>query len=83
MASVAGAEGCGLRIGAKFDLAASEAIRFLKPASRERIVANAGVSRAGSFLARAVVDVTEGRQPDAPALHPDVPDNTGRMPRSD
>ncbi|MCA3451779.1 MAG: hypothetical protein INF92_15755 [Rhodobacter sp.] len=83
MASVAGAEGCGLRIGAEFDLAAKEAIRFLNLFRREMIVLNEDVSRAGTFLARAVMDVIEGRQPDAPAQHLDVPDDTGLMPRPD
>ncbi|MCE2748891.1 MAG: hypothetical protein LW715_08980 [Rhodobacter sp.] len=43
MASVAGAEGCGLRIGAEFDLAAKEAIRFLNLFRREMIVLNEGL----------------------------------------
>jgi LacI family transcriptional regulator len=83
MASVAGAEGCGLRIGGEFDLAAKEAIRFLNLFRREMIVLNEDVSRAGTFLARAVMDVIEGRQPGSPAQHLDVPDDTGWMPRSD
>ena len=83
MTPVAGAAGCGLRIGAESDLAAGQAIRFRKPASRERIVTKGKVSRAGTFLARAVMDVIEGRQPDAPALYPHVPGDTGRMPRPD
>jgi LacI family transcriptional regulator len=83
MASVAGAEGCGLRIGADFDLAAKEAIRFLNLFRREMIVLNEDVSQAGTFLARAVMDVIEGKQPESPAQHLDVPDDTGWMPRPD
>jgi LacI family transcriptional regulator len=80
MASVAGAEGCGLRIGREFDLVAKEAIRFLNLFRREMIVLNEDVSQAGTFLAHAVRDVIEGKQPEAPAQHLDVPDDTGWMP---
>ena len=80
MASVAGAEGCGLRIGTDFDLVAKEAIRFLNLFRREMIVLNEDVSQAGTFLARAVVDVIEGKQPGTPAQYLDVPDDTGWKP---
>ena len=80
MASVAGAEGCGLRIGTDFDLVAKEAIRFLNLFRREMIVLNEDVSLAGTFLARAVMDVIEGKHPDAPAQYLDVPDDTGWKP---
>lgn len=80
MASVAGAEGCGLRIGKDFDLAAKEAIRFLNLFRREMIVLNEDVSQAGTFLARAVMDVIEGKQPPEPAQHLDVPDDRAWMP---
>ena len=83
MASVAGAEGRGLRIGGEFDLVAKEAIRFLNLFRREMIVLNEDVSQAGTFLARAVMDVIEGKQPEVPAQHLDVPDDTGWMPRPD
>jgi LacI family transcriptional regulator len=80
MASVAGAEGRGLRIGTDFDLVAKEAIRFLNLFRREMIVLNEDVSQAGTFLARAVMDVIEGKQPGTPAQHLDVPDDTGWKP---
>ena len=77
------AQGSGLRIGGDFDLAAKEAIRFLNLLRRERIALNEDVSLAGPFLARAVMDVIEAKQPEAPAQHLDVPDDTGWMPRPD
>ena len=77
------AHGSGLRIGGDFDLAAKEAIRFLNVLRRERIVLNEDVSQAGTFLARAVMDVIEGKQPEAAAQHLDVPDDTGWLPRPD
>lgn len=44
---------------------------------------NEDVSQAGKFLARAVMDVIEGKQPEASAQHLDVPDDTGWLPRPD
>jgi hypothetical protein len=43
-------------------------------------VLNEDVSQAGTFLARAVMDVIEGKQPGTPAQHLDVPDDTGWKP---
>ena len=77
------AEGSGFRIGGDFELAAKEAIRFLNLLRREMVVLNEDVSQAGPFLAWAVMDVIEGKQPEAPAQHLDVPDDTGWMPRPD
>jgi hypothetical protein len=47
------------------------------------IVPDKDANRAHAFLARAVIRATKGRQPDAPVLHPDEPDDTGRIPRPD
>jgi len=77
------AQGSGLRIGGDFDLAAKEAIRFLNFFRREMIVLNEDVSQAGPFLALAVMDLIEGKQPESPAQHLDVPEDTGWMPRPD
>jgi hypothetical protein len=77
------AQGSGLRIGGDFDLAAKEAFRFPNVFRCERIELNEDVSQAGKFLARAVMDVIEGKQPEAAAQHLDVPDDTGWMPRPD
>jgi len=78
------AQGSGLRIGGDFDLAAKETIRFLNLLRRERIVLNQDVKQAGRFPARAVMEVIEAKQPEVPAQHLDVPDDTaGWMPRPD
>lgn len=63
MAAVAGAEAAGYDIGADFDLVAKEAIRFLKRFRKEIIVIHEDVSRAGDFLAHAVMAAIERRPP--------------------
>ena len=83
MVLLAGAEGCGTQIGGKHDLVARAASRFLNPVRRDMIVPDKNANHAHIFLARAVIRATKGRQPDAPAQHLDVPDDTGRMPRPD
>jgi hypothetical protein len=78
------AQGFGLRIGGDFDLAAKERIRFPNVFRRERIELNQDLSQAGTFPARAVMEVIEAKQPEALAQHLDVPDDTaGWMPRPD
>ena len=74
MACVSGAETCGLRIGTDFDIAAKEAIRFLRRFRREIIVVHEDVSRAGDFLARAVMAAIEHPAPDVVRQCLDRPD---------
>lgn len=64
MAAVSGAESCGLKIGVDFDLASKEAIGFLHRFRPQIIVGREDVTRAGHFLARAVMAAIEGRAPD-------------------
>lgn len=64
MAAVAGAEQAGLAIGRDFDLVAKEAIRILHRFRPEIIVVQEDVSRAGDFLARALIAAIEGRAPE-------------------
>lgn len=64
MASVSAAENAGLVIGRDYDLVAKEAIPFLKRFRKEIIVISEDVSRAGSFLARAVMAAIERRAPE-------------------
>jgi len=70
MATVAGAEDAGLRLGTEFDVAAKEAIRFLALFRRDIIVLEENVSRAGTFLAQAVIAAIErpGKGPVMQAL---------------
>jgi LacI family transcriptional regulator len=72
MSVVAGAESCGLRIGADFDAVAKEAIRFLHRFRREMIVVHEQVADAGGFLARAVIADIE-HKPDGPRQFVDRP----------
>jgi hypothetical protein len=65
------------------NLVARAASRFLNPVRRAMIVPDKDASHAHIFLAQAVIRATKGRQPDAPVLHPDEPEDTGRMPRPD
>ncbi len=62
MATVAAAESAGLVLGQDFDAVAKEAIRFLHRFRPEMIVVHEDVSRAGDFLARAVVAAIEHRE---------------------
>jgi len=64
MASVAGAEKCGMVIGRDFDVVAKEAITFLRRFRKEIIVVEEDVDRAGKFLARAVMAAIERRAPE-------------------
>lgn len=63
MAAVSGAERAGLRLGVDFDVAAKEAIPFLHRFRPGVIVVREDVGRAGGFLARALMEVIEGRVP--------------------
>jgi len=74
MATVAGAESCGLQIGVGFDIAAKEAISFLRRFRREIVVVHEDVGRAGDFLARAVMAAIERHDPDEIRQHLDVPE---------
>ncbi len=64
MAAVAGAELMGLKIGREFDVVAKEAIPFLQRFRREILVVPEDVTRAGSFLAQAVMAAIEKRAPE-------------------
>jgi LacI family transcriptional regulator len=59
MAAVMGAELCGLRIGAQFDVVAKEAIPFLHRFRPQMIVLHEDVDRAGAHLARAIITAIE------------------------
>jgi LacI family transcriptional regulator len=61
MSSTSAAEQAGLVLGRDFDLATKEAIRFLHRFRSEMMVMHEDVSRAGDFLARAVVAAIERR----------------------
>jgi LacI family transcriptional regulator len=63
MASVAGAERQGFRIGEDFDVVAKEAIPFLHSFRHQMIVGFEDVAAAGDFLARAVVAVIDRADP--------------------
>ena len=64
MASVAGAENAGLRIGRDFDLVAKEAISFLHRFRREILVVKEDVGHAGAFIAQSLMAAIEKRAPD-------------------
>ena len=64
MAAIAGAERTGRRIGTDFDLVTKEAIPLLRRFRRETLIVRENVSRAGDFLARALVAEIEKRTPD-------------------
>lgn len=64
MAAVTAAERAGLVIGRDCDLVAKEAIRFLHRFRREILVVPEDVTRAGAFLARAVMAAIEKRAPE-------------------
>jgi LacI family transcriptional regulator len=72
MAAVSGAEREGYDIGKDFDLAAKEAIRFLKRFRREIIVVHEDVGQAGDFVARALIAAIE-RPGTPPAQGLEVP----------
>ncbi|PZQ95650.1 MAG: transcriptional regulator [Cereibacter sphaeroides] len=74
MAMVAGAELCQQHIGQDFDLVSKEAIRFLSFFRREMIVMQEDVSRAGSFLAHAVVKAIERQATGEAEQYLDRPD---------
>ena len=61
MSSISGAETAGLALGRDFDVVAKEAIPFLHRFRPGILVVNEDVSRAGDFLARAVVAAIEKR----------------------
>ena len=75
MASVHGAERAGFVLGRDFDGVGKEAIPFLHRFRGELIVLREDVSRAGHFLAKAVVAAIE-RQTADPAQFLDAPDPT-------
>lgn len=75
MATVSGAESAGLVIGRDFDAATKEAIPFLHRFRKELIVLPEDVSRAGHFLAKAVMGAIERHAPDQ-AQFLDRPDET-------
>jgi len=64
MAAVVGAERAGYVLGPDFDLISKEAISFLHRFRREMIVVHEDVSRAGDFLARALMAAIEKRAPE-------------------
>ncbi|NBZ87858.1 LacI family transcriptional regulator [Stagnihabitans tardus] len=64
MATVSAGEIAGREIGRDYDLAAKEAFRFLHRFRREILVMPEDVTRAGSFLARAVMAAIERRAPE-------------------
>jgi LacI family transcriptional regulator len=66
LAATAGAEAAGLRIGADFDLAAKEAMHFLRHFRREMLVIHEDVGRAGTALAQAIIAAIE--RPSEPPL---------------
>lgn len=75
MATVSGAESAGLVIGRDFDAATKEAIPFLHRFRKELIVLPEDVSRAGHFLAKAVMGAIERHAPEQ-AQFLDRPDET-------
>ena len=75
MATVAAAESCGLTLGRDFDAVAKEAIRFLNRFRPQMIVVHEDVSRAGKFLAQAVIEAIEKRSA-GPFQHLDQPSLT-------
>lgn len=64
MAAVSGAEKSGMKLGRDFDLASKEAIEFLHRFRPEIIVGREDVTRAGHFIARAVMAAIEGGAPE-------------------
>ncbi len=64
MAAVVGAELAGLSIGTDFNIVSKEAIRFLHRFRPEMFVVHEDVSRAGDFLARALIAAIEKRAPE-------------------
>jgi LacI family transcriptional regulator len=72
MAACSGAESAGLVIGRDFDISAKEAITFLRRFRKEIIVTHEDVSRAGNFLARALITAME-RPGAAPEQSLDTP----------
>lgn len=64
MAAVAGAERSGATLGRDFDAVGKEAIAFLERFRRDLIVMHEDVSRAGDFLARAIMAAIERRAPE-------------------
>lgn len=64
VAAVAGAEKAGRVIGRDFDIVAKEANSFLHRFRKEIIVVPEDMSRAGRFLARALMAAIEKRQPE-------------------
>ena len=64
MSVVSAAEGLGLVTGRDYDVVAKEAIPFLSRFRKEIIVIAEDVSRAGCFLARAVMAAIERRAPE-------------------
>ena len=64
MAAIAGAERTGRHIGTDFDLVTKEAIPLLRRFRRETLIVREDVSRAGDFLARALVAEIEKRTSD-------------------
>lgn len=64
MAAVSGAERTGAVIGRDFDAVGKEAIPFLVRFRKELIVMHEDVSRAGHFLAKAIIAAIERRAPE-------------------
>ncbi|MBP9185093.1 MAG: substrate-binding domain-containing protein [Fuscovulum sp.] len=74
LASISGAERAGLRIGQDFDVVGKEAIPFLHRFRPEILIVREDVSRAGDFLARALIATIDGRG-QVPVAHGlEVPD---------
>ena len=73
MASVHGAERAGAQLGQDFDGVGKEAIPFLHRFRSELIVLREDVSRAGHFLAKAIIAAIERRAPER-AQFLDAPD---------
>ena len=61
MAGVAAAESLGLEIGRDFDVVSKDALTFLTLFRKEIVVIQEDVSKAGRYLAKALIDVIEGR----------------------
>jgi LacI family transcriptional regulator len=53
-----------MHLGQDFDIVSKEAVKFLHRFRRDMIVVQEDVSRAGHFLARAIMAAIEGRAPD-------------------
>jgi LacI family transcriptional regulator len=79
MAAVSGAERAGAVIGRDFDAVAKEAIPFLVRFRKELIVMHEDVSRAGHFLAKAIIAAIEKRAPEQ-AQFLDTPTGEGTVP---